>query len=132
MQRSWGNWSFFNGADLYGTNFANTTLDEVDFIGASMVNTIVAGARFQGCRVWGASIWGLDGQPAVQKDFIITPRDQSDVSIDDLGLAQFVYLLLNNNGVRTFIDTVTSKAVLILGRFTPERKVVLDAIRERL
>ena len=30
------------------------------------------------------------------------------------------------------IDTVSSKVVLILGRFTPERKVVLDAIRERL
>ena len=30
------------------------------------------------------------------------------------------------------IDTITSKSVLILGRFTPKRKVVLDAIREEL
>ena len=30
------------------------------------------------------------------------------------------------------IDTITSKAVLILGRFSEERKVVLDALREEL
>ena len=30
------------------------------------------------------------------------------------------------------IDTITSKAVLILGRFTDERKAVLDAFREGL
>ena len=30
------------------------------------------------------------------------------------------------------IDTITSKAVLILGRFTDERKAVLDAVREDL
>ena len=30
------------------------------------------------------------------------------------------------------IDTITSKAVLILGRFTNERKAVLDALREEL
>jgi hypothetical protein len=29
-------------------------------------------------------------------------------------------------------DTITSKAVLILGRFTPERRAVLDAIREEI
>jgi hypothetical protein len=33
---------------------------------------------------------------------------------------------------RHVIDTVTSKVVLILGRFTKERKVVLDALREEL
>ena len=44
-------------------------------------------------------------------------------------MAQFVYVLLNNPNIRTVIDTVTSKLVLILGRFSPERKVVLDALR---
>ena len=40
--------------------------------------------------------------------------------------------MLNNQKVRGIIDTVTSKVVLILGRFTEQRKAVLDAIRERL
>jgi hypothetical protein len=43
-----------------------------------------------------------------------------------------IYLLLNNQKIRDVIDTITSKLVLILGRFTPERKIVLDAIRDEL
>src|SRR5436305_12152586 len=42
------------------------------------------------------------------------------------------YLLLNNPKIRDVIDTIAKKAVLILGRFTPERKAVLDALREEL
>ncbi len=47
-------------------------------------------------------------------------------------VAQFIYLLLNNAKIRDVINTITTKAVLILGRFTPERKAVLDALREAL
>lgn len=52
--------------------------------------------------------------------------------VDDLQVAQFVYLLLNNKNIRNVIDTITSKAVLILGRFTPERKAVLNAMANEL
>jgi hypothetical protein len=41
-------------------------------------------------------------------------------------------LLLNNSKIRDVIDTIARKAVLILGRFTPERKAVLDALRDAL
>jgi hypothetical protein len=54
------------------------------------------------------------------------------ITVDDLEVAQFIYLLLNNERVRKVIDTIASKVVLILGRFTPERKAVLDAVREEL
>ena len=47
-------------------------------------------------------------------------------------MAQFIYLLLNNPKIRDVIDTIAKKAVLILGRFTPERKAVLDALRDAL
>jgi hypothetical protein len=40
--------------------------------------------------------------------------------------------MLHNEKIREVIDTITSKAVLILGRFTDERKAVLDALREEL
>jgi hypothetical protein len=39
---------------------------------------------------------------------------------------------LHNQKIRDVIDTITSKAVLILGRFTDERKAVLDALRKKL
>jgi hypothetical protein len=52
--------------------------------------------------------------------------------VDNLEVAQFLYLLLYNERIRQVLDTITSKVVLILGRFTAERKAVLDAIRDSL
>jgi hypothetical protein len=53
--------------------------------------------------------------------------------VGNIEVAQFIYLMLRNETLRDIIDTTTSKAVLILGRFAPkERKDVLDAIREQL
>lgn len=63
---------------------------------------------------------------------VITPEGESAIQVDNLEVAQFIYLLLNNAKIRDVIDTITSKVVLILGRFTPERKAVLDAIRVEL
>ena len=40
--------------------------------------------------------------------------------------------MLHNDKIRQVIDTITSKVVLILGRFTDPRKQVLDALRESL
>ena len=55
--------------------------------------------------------------------------EEAELRVDDLEVAQFIYLLLNNKKIRNVIDTVTSKVVLILGRFTEDRKRVLEAIR---
>jgi hypothetical protein len=63
---------------------------------------------------------------------VITPDDEPEITVDNLKVAQFIYLLLNNERIRHVIDPITSKVVLILGRFTPERKAVLDALREEL
>jgi hypothetical protein len=54
------------------------------------------------------------------------------MTVDNLKVAQFIYLLLNNEEIREVIDTIISKVVLILGRFTSERKALLDAIRDEL
>ena len=52
--------------------------------------------------------------------------------MDNLEVAQFMYLLLHNPKIRDIIDTIGKKAVLILGRFTKERKTILDALRDEL
>lgn len=65
-------------------------------------------------------------------NLIITPSGEPTITVDNLEVAQFIYLLLHSDKVRHVIDTITSKVVLILGRFTPERKAVLDAIRNEL
>jgi hypothetical protein len=50
------------------------------------------------------------------------------LTVDNINFAQLINLLLNNKNLREVIDTVTSKALLILGRFDPEKKKVLYAI----
>jgi hypothetical protein len=54
------------------------------------------------------------------------------ITVDELEAAQFLFLLLDNPKIAEVIDTVSSRTVLILGRFTSARKPVLDAIKRRL
>jgi hypothetical protein len=124
-------------ADLVGANFSETNLGEANLTEANLqsvilVNTRLSNANLTGCRVHGLSAWDLDLEGAIQANLVITRHDQPEITVDDLEVAQFVYLLLNNQKIRHIIDTITSKAVLILGRFTPERKAILDALREEL
>ena len=58
--------------------------------------------------------------------------NEPEITVDNIEVAQFIYLMLHNQKIRDVIDTITSKAVLILGRFTDERKAVLDALRKEL
>ena len=74
----------------------------------------------------------MQTEDAQQKDLIITPEGEATLTVDDIEVAQFVYLLSNNQKIRNVIDTITSKAVLILGRFTSERKQLLDALKDAL
>jgi hypothetical protein len=80
--------------------------------------------------VYPRGILKLEG--AKQQNLVITRADEPEITVDDIEVAQFFYLLLHNKKIRKVIDTITSKAVLILGRFTEERKKVLDAPREEL
>jgi hypothetical protein len=98
-----------------------------------LVQTDLIGADLTGCRIYGISAWNVKlNDRTKQQVLIITPHWEPEVTVDDLEVAQFVYLLLHNDKIRRVIDTITSKVVLILGRFTPERKAVLDAIRKEL
>jgi uncharacterized protein YjbI with pentapeptide repeats len=120
------------GAALIDTDLTGANLIRADLMHARLAETIVENADFNGCRTYGISAWNLRGVPRDQLDLIITRDDEPIVTIDNLEVAQFIYLLLNNQKIRHVIDTITSKVVLILGRFTEERKSVLEAIRGEL
>ena len=99
---------------------------------ATLVDTDLTGADLTGCRIYGVSAWGLKLEGAKQQNLVITREDEPEITVDNIEVAQFIYLMLHNQKIRDVIDTITSKAVLILGRFTDERKAVLDALREEL
>jgi hypothetical protein len=119
-------------ADLVDTDLSRANLSEANLTYVRLVHTNLENANLSGCRIFGISAWNLRGVPRNQLDLIITNYHEPIVTIDNLEVAQFIYLLLNNQKIRHVIDTITSKVVLILGRFTEERKRVLDAIREEL
>jgi uncharacterized protein YjbI with pentapeptide repeats len=120
-------WVNLSAADLSEAN-----LSAADLSGATLVGTHLRGADLTGCRIYGVSAWRLRLEVAKQQDLIITPEGKPEITVDNIEVAQFIFLLLQNKKIRDVIDTVGRKAVLILGRFTDERKAVLDALREEL
>ena len=68
----------------------------------------------------------------VQDNLVITKEGEPVVTVDDLEVGQFIYLILNNTKIRNVINTITSKSVLILGRFSEKQKPVLDALHAAL
>jgi hypothetical protein len=122
-----------SGADLSGADLSGADLSGADLYYASLVEADITNADLTGCRIYGVSAWGLKlSDKTKQRNLIITIGDEPEITVDNIEVAQFIYLMLNNQKIRDVIDTIGKKAVLILGRFTPERKAVLDALRDEL
>ena len=124
--------AYLGGADLRGADLGGADLGEADLQAAVLIGTDFSAADLTGSRIHGVSAWGLKLEGSRQQNLIITRADEPEITVDNIEVAQFIYLMLHNQKIRDVIDTITSKAVLILGRFTDERKAVLDALREEL
>ena len=124
-------------ADLREADLREANLREANLSGAFLNSAILVGTNFTAailtdCSIYGIAAWDVQLQGATQLNLVITQPDQPTITVDNLKVAQFIYLLLNNQEIRDVINTITTKVVLILGRFTPERKAVLDALRNIL
>jgi len=122
-----------NGSNLTHAALIGAKLVEVNLSGTQFIQTDLCDATLTGSRVYGVSVWDIkvnDGTK--QQNLIITDHDEPVITVDNIKVAQFIYLLLNNQEIRDVIDTITSKAVLILGRFSKQRKPLLNALREEL
>lgn len=125
--------AFLRDADLQEADLTNADLTDADLSCADLVETNFTKATITGCRIYGASAWNVNLVDTAQHDLIISKEGEPVVTVDDLEVGQFIYLMLNNTKIRNVINTVTSKGVLILGRFSdPQRKSVLDGLREKL
>ena len=115
----------FHGADLEGANLMCTQLVRADFSGANLT----------GCRVYGTSAWDVKLEGTKQEELVITPPGEpgeAAVTVDDLHVAQFVFLLLNHKELRLVLRSVTERGVLLLGRFGGGGIEVLKTIAEQL
>ena len=127
LREGWFYCASFQEADLTGAELQGADLRLTTFVDSNLSSTML-----DNCHVFGSSVWRCDLSGASQHDLVITPDKNESITVDSLDVSQFIYLLLNNKNIRHVIDTITSKVVLILGRFSPERKAILDAIREEL
>ena len=126
-----------SGAEACAANFSKADLREAVLVGAALtlayfIGTDLENADLTGCHVYGVSAWGVKLGGARQENLIITDAGEPTITVDNIEVAQLIYLLLHNEKIRDVIDTIGKKAVLILGRFTDERKAVLDALRDEL
>jgi uncharacterized protein YjbI with pentapeptide repeats len=121
-----------SNADLSKAKLSQTNLSGANLTSARLVETDFEGANLTGCTVYGISAWRLNLAGAQQSNLVITPADEPRITVDNLEVAQFIYLLLHNEKIREVIDTIGKKGVLILWRFAGERKAVLDALRTAL
>jgi uncharacterized protein YjbI with pentapeptide repeats len=125
------------GTQLSRANLSNANLHKANLSGANLSwsnlsEAFLTETTLTGCRIYAISAWNVLLEDTIQTGLVITPSMEPTITVDNLEIAQFIYLLLNNQKIREVIDTITSKVVLILGRFTPERKAVLDALKEAL
>jgi len=122
-----------SGVNLTGSNLSGAKLSGADLSYSNLVETNLCGTDLTESNIYGASVWNIEiDEKTKQNNLKITQASEPTITVDNLEVAQFIYLLLNNQKIREVINTITSKVVLILGRFTPERKLILDAIRNEL
>ena len=128
----------FLKANLVNANLSEANLSRANLSNANLtphstlVKTDLEEATLTGCKIYGISAWRLKLDGAKQHSLNISDLREPAIMVNNLEVAQFVYLLLNNEKIRDVIDTIGEKGVLILGCFTEERKPVLDAIRDKL
>lgn len=121
-----------SGASLVQTDLTKANLRGTYLDGAILIHTNLKQANLTDCSVWGISAWGLELQGARQSNLRINHRDEPFISVEHIEMAQFISLLRDSKKIRDIIDQISSKLVLILGRFSPQRKAVLDGIKEEL
>lgn len=149
-------------ANLQRSHLESADLSLAILVGTQLQGAILDGCRVYGASVWNVEMDEATQQrgliitrrhpllpPAQRKEltqFLATLpsenmppwrtiRDEPDeptITVDDLVVAQFLYMLRHNQRLHSVIDAVSAKVVLILGNFGPEQKMVLDAIREEL
>jgi len=123
----------FRGANLHGAKLAGATMSRCDLRRAVLVDSDLRGTTIRDCDIYGVSAWGLErDEKTSQSNLRVSKEDEAPLYVDDIEVAQFIYLMVKSSRIRDVLDTIGRKGVLILGRFTPERKSVLDTLRARL
>ena len=122
----------FDGADLSDVDLERAILDGTSLLGTTLRRAIVSGAfirRVQTDKNTDQRSLGLDV-------YVLWERRMGNAieftDTDDIRLAQFHDVVEEHGSIASLITACSERVVLILGRFTPQRKRVLDKLAEAL
>jgi uncharacterized protein YjbI with pentapeptide repeats len=124
--------ALLNGAELSFADLREADLRGANLTGAFLVETDLENADLTGCRIYGISVWNIKLQNTTQKNLVITRDNKPAITVDNLELAQSIYLLLRYEKLRDVLNTVTQRGVLLLGRFSDGGLELLQAIADKL
>jgi uncharacterized protein YjbI with pentapeptide repeats len=94
------------GANLSQADLRGANLALADLTGAGLIGNDLRSATLSRALVYGASVWDIKvNESTEQQNLIITP-DVPLITVDNIKVAQFIYLLLNNEEIRDVIDTI--------------------------
>jgi uncharacterized protein YjbI with pentapeptide repeats len=118
------------GADLLFANLHGADLSHADLTGARIQSANLGAckitqAKLDKCDIHGVSATDLIGDPATQTSMNVSPYDAPPFRVDDIRTAGLIHMLRGGESWSRVVDTLTNRAVLILGRFTEERRKVL-------
>ena len=83
-------------ADLRRANLTGAILHEVDLTSAILIETNLETAVLESCLVYGVSAWNVKLDGAYQKNLIVDKKNAPNFMVDNLEIAQFINLLLDN------------------------------------
>lgn len=117
-------------SNLVNCNLTNTIFINTYLSGSNISRSNLNYSTIKDSKIYGLSAWSIKTEHSKQENLTITNNyDESVITVDDLEIANFIYLISNNKKISNTIDSITTKIVLILGRFKKERLEVLNHIK---
>jgi uncharacterized protein YjbI with pentapeptide repeats len=135
------NHTLLTGADLRGADLRRAFL-----VGTALNQARLQGADLTGAVVWGVGAWDMEFDARTrQQGLIVAPglepldyipqaylRGKDRIRVNDLDVAHFVSLLIENPRIGRVINAAAERVVLLLGRFVGRERRVLAALRQAL
>jgi len=80
-----------NGSDLSQANLIGSDLSQASLMNSNLLRAKINNVKISNSNVYGVNVWDLEGDFKEQKDLIITPLNESSITVDNIKVAQFVF-----------------------------------------
>lgn len=107
-------WALFQQSNLVGSSWIG-----VDFSSARMAGVDCDGAVFERCTIEGLGVWKASGTPRREEQLRADASDFGMLALNDLKIGPALFEVVRNDALPRLFELLSSKLVLILGRFAP-------------